>query len=267
MRIFVAALALAFVAGSASASQLDLEPGPLGAGVAQYKDFGPNKTYLENSASNENNGPIRRRRPWRDRDRDRDYGRYRESSAFAMLGAGNFDPTNQPGSGLYVNGGIGTVLAEQIDLGVQLSWYHRSTGGDVFVREYDLPDGTHVTQNVTTQSIDTDLVPLMGTLRVRIPVTPQFEPYVGGGVGWEWLSVSGTDDAGFDFSNDYDGFGAQLFGGLNLNVGRTTGLYGEAVWNASTPKAEFFDPTIGQTVREEVDMDGLAIHGGLRFMF
>jgi opacity protein-like surface antigen len=184
-----------------------------------------------------------------------------------MLGAGNFDPTNQPGSGLYLNGGIGTVLAEQIDLGVQLSWYHRSTGGDVFVREYDLPDGTHVTQNVTTQSIDTDLVPLMGTLRVRIPVTPQVEPYVGGGVGWEWLSVSGTDDVGIDFSNDYDGFGAQLFGGLNLNVGRTTGLYGEAVWNASTPKAEFFDPTIGQTVREEVDMDGLAIHGGLRFMF
>jgi hypothetical protein len=259
MRIWVATLALALTAGTASASQLDFQPGPLSGGIPQYKDFDASKTSLES------NGPIRRRRPYRDRYRD--YGETRQSTYYAMLGAGGFDPTNQPGNGLWVNGGIGSVLAEQIDLGLQLSWYHRSTGGDTFVREYDLPDGTHVTQNVTTQSIDTDLVPIMGTLRVRIPVAPNFEPYVGGGIGWEWLSISGTDDAGFDFSNDYDGFGAQLFAGANLNVSRGTGLYGEAVWNASTPKAEFFDPTIGQTVREDVDMDGLAIHGGLRLTF
>jgi len=259
MRIWVATLALALTAGTASASRLDLSPGPLGAESVQYKDFGANKTLLES------NGPIRHRRPWRDRDQD--YGRYQEATYYAMLGAGAFDPTNQPGNGLYVNGGIGSVLAEQIDLGVQLSWYHRSTGGETFVREGDLPDGTHVTTVVRTRSIDTDLVPLMGTLRVRIPVSPQLQPYVGGGVGWEWLTIQGTDEKGVDFRNDYDGFGAQLFGGVNLNVARGTGLYGEAVWNASTPKADFFDPAIGQTVREEVDFDGLALHGGLRLMF
>ena len=266
MRIFVATLALALAAGSASASQLDLQPGPLSAGTAQYtqyNDLGASKTLLASD-----NGPIRHRRPWRDRDRDYNESyRSRAPQYFATLGAGAFDPTNQPGQGLYLNGSVGSVLAEQIDLGLQMSWYHRSTGGDQFVREYDLPDGTHVSQVVSTQSIDTDLVPVMGSLRVRIPVSPGLQPYVGGAAGWEWLTVSGTDGSGVDFSNDYDGFGAQLFGGVNLNVGRTTGLYGEAVWNASTPKAEFFDPTIGQVVREEVDMDGLALHGGLRFMF
>jgi opacity protein-like surface antigen len=259
MRNLVVAFALACMAGSASASPLDLAP--IAAGP-QYRDFNSKNTLLATS-----NEPIRRRRPWRDRDRDYDYGRYRESTMFAMLGAGGFDPTNQPGNGLYVNGAIGSTLADQIDFGVQLSWYHRSTDGEQFVREGDLPDGTHVTTVVNTQSIDTDLVPVMATLRVRIPVSPQLQPYVGGGIGWEWLTVDGTDENGFDFSNDYDGFGAQLYGGLNLNVSRGTGLYGEAVWNASTPKAEFFDPAIGQTVREEVDMDGLAIHGGLRLMF
>jgi hypothetical protein len=262
MRIFVATLALALAAGSASASQLDLQPGPL-SGTAQYQDLGASKTLLASE-----NGPIRHRRPYRDRDRDYDRGsRYSEPQYFATLGGGAFDPTNQPGSGLYLNGTIGSVLAEQIDLGLQMSWYHRSTGGESFVREYDLPDGTHVSQVVSNQSIDTDLVPVMGMLRVRIPVSPGLQPYVGGSVGWEWLTVSGTDSSGFDFSNDYDGFGAQLFGGVNMNVGPSMGLYGEAVWNASTPKAEFFDPSIGQTVREEVDMDGLALHGGLRFMF
>ena len=73
--------------------------------------------------------------------------------------------------------------------------------------------------------------------------------------------------ADVDFRNDYDGFGAQVFTGANLNVARQTSLYGEAVWNASTPKAEFFDPAIGQTVREEADFDGVAFHGGLRFTF
>ena len=87
------------------------------------------------------------------------------------------------------------------------------------------------------------------------------------GNNWSATSVSGTDNSGIDFQNDYDGFGAQVFGGVNLNVGPTTGLYGEAVWNASTPKAQFFDPTLGQTVREEVDFDGLGFHGGLRLMF
>ena len=261
MRSFVAMVALALAAGSASAAQLDFTPSLLGPGATRFSSSADSKTFSESS------GPIRHRGP-RDRYRDRgDYGYRSQPEYYGMLGAGTFDPSNQPGNGLYVNGGIGSVLAEQLDLGIQISWYHRATGGDQFVREGDLPDGTHYRQVVQTRSIDTDLVPVMGTLRVRIPVSSQLQPYVGGAAGWEWLSVSGTDDQGFDFQNDYDGFGAQVFGGVNLNVGPTTGLYGEAVWNASTPKAKFFDPTIGQTVREEVDFDGLAFHGGLRFMF
>ena len=262
MRSFVVLVALALAAGSAAASQLDFTPSLLGSGAAQFSSSADSKATFS-----ENQGPIRHRRP-RDRYRDRsDYGYRSQPAYFAMLGAGTFDPSNQPGNGLYVNGGIGSVLAEQLDLGVQVSWYHRATGGDQFVREGDLPDGTHYRQVVQTQSINTDLIPVMGTLRVRIPVTPQFQPYVGGAAGWEWLSVSGTDTNGIDFQNDYDGFGAQVFGGVNLNVAPTTGLYGEAVWNASTPKAQFFDSTLGQNVREEVDFDGLAFHGGLRLMF
>jgi len=259
MRLSAAIMTLALAASSASASQLDLQPGDT-ASPTQYRDFNANSTLSES------NGPIRRRRPYRDRDRY-DYGRAYEPEYWAMLGGGTFDPTDQPGNGLYLNGGVGATMAQQIDLGVQLSWYHHGTNGETFVRESTLPDGTRVRTVVTTQDINTDLVPVMGVLRVRIPVSPQLQPYVGGGVGWEWLTIQGTDANGIDFQNDYDGFGAQLFGGLNMSVGRTAGIYGEAVWNASTPKAEFFDPSIGQVVREEADFDGLAFHGGLRFMF
>jgi len=53
MRILAATLALAFVAGSAAASQLDFQPAPLNSGAAQYRDFNANKASLES------NGPIR----------------------------------------------------------------------------------------------------------------------------------------------------------------------------------------------------------------
>jgi hypothetical protein len=257
MRLFATMLALALTAGTASASQLDFEPGSINPGAARYQDFDANRTLMENS------GPIRRR-PWGG---DR-YNNYRPSQPtyWASIGAGTFDPSNQPGHGLYVSGGAGPVLAEQIDLGLQISVYHRSTGGEEFVRNGTLPGGTQVTTVVNTQSIDTDLVPIMGIVRVRIPVSPQVQPYVGGGIGWEWLTVSGTDSLG-DFSNTYDALGAQLFGGVNLKVGDQAGLYGEAVWNSSTPKADFFDPQFGQVVREEANFDGLAFHGGLRFTF
>jgi hypothetical protein len=61
--------------------------------------------------------------------------------------------------------------------------------------------------------------------------------------------------------------GAQLFGGLNMGVSPNMALYGEGVWNKSTVSAKFFDPTVNGNVKEEIDLDGLALHGGLRFRF
>ena len=132
MRAFLAMLGLAFVAGfaaagtgsvaTASASQLDLNP--------FIGDAGSRTTLLAL------NRPIRHRRPHG----ERGYG-YRPTEYFATLGFGAFDPSNQPGSGLYLSGSAGSVLSDQLDVGLQLSWYHRSTGGEEFIREGDLPDG------------------------------------------------------------------------------------------------------------------------------
>src|SRR6185295_18644068 len=150
MRLFVAVLALGLTAGAAtaSASQLDIQPGDI-AGTAQHQDFNANTSTFESS-----NGPIRHRRPYRGR-RERDYNdSYRTQPEYwAMLGGGTFDPSDQPGNGLYLNGGLGATMGHQIDLGVQVSWYHHATDGETFIREYDLPDGTHVRQVIATNNI------------------------------------------------------------------------------------------------------------------
>ena len=206
--------------------------------------------------------PIRRRAP-------RSYYEDRKDQytprAFMTLGGGVFEPETQPGGGFYGSFGVGSEIAPALDLGVQVSWFHRDSDGEQVVYTYEGPGGNTVEQIIETQSVDTDLVPLMGIARLRFPISPYFQPYVGGGVGYEWLSVDGVDEFG-PFRYDYDGFGAQVMGGLNLYASKTVGLYGEATYNWSSPDRTVFIGGVGE-VKEEIDMDGLAFHGGLRFRF
>ncbi len=237
--------------GSAAASDLDMDAVPTLLRIDRISGNGSGEYR-----------PIRHRRP-----RDSGYGYGYRPEYYATLGVGAFDPSDQPGSGLFLSGAVGSVFARQLDLGLQLSWYHRSTGGSELVREYKDPAGITRRDIIQTNSIDTDLVPIMATLRARFPMSGGMEPYFGGGLGWEWLTVEGTDIDGFSFRDDYDGFGAQALAGMNFDLSPGIGVYGEAVWNISTVSADFFDPVLAATIHEEVNFDGVGFHTGLRFRF
>lgn len=270
----VLAGALAAAPWTVSASPLDYQglafqsQGPAAGGLLigdQLTSAGSGPVLASASASSE--GPVYRRRPrYRDRERYRDrYDDY-NPNYFGAIGAGGFDPDDQPGNGLWVNGELGSEVGDALDLGVRVNWYHRESDESQVVSTYTDPAGNIGQRVIETSNVETNLVPLMAILRVRFPVSSEFQPYVGGGLGWEWLSVSGTDTDGFDFQDDYDGFGGQVFAGLNVGVSPNLGLYGEALWNKSTVSARFFDPTLGD-IKDEIDMDGLGLHGGLRFRF
>ena len=206
--------------------------------------------------------PIRRRAPRSYYEEPRNEYTPR---GFLTIGGGVFDPQTQPSGGFYGNVSLGTEIAPPLDLGVQVSWFHRDSDGEQVVYRYQDPAGNTVEQVVETESVNTDLIPLMGIARLRFPISPYFQPYIGGGAGYEWLSVEGVDAFG-PFSYDYSGFGAQAMGGLNIYASKTIGLYGEAVYNWSAPDRHVFVNGVGE-VKEEVDVDGLAVHGGLRFRF
>lgn len=255
----VAALfAAALAASPAKASVLDYQ------GLSFQSGTGPASSALfaSNAELRNNANPVRHRRP---RYRDDGYG-YRSPRTFATLGLGGYEPSDQPGSGLFVVGSVGTELNSPIDLGFSASLYHRSTGGSQFITTFEDPAGNTGTRVVETSDISTDLVPLMAFLRVKFP-SGEIQPYVGAGIGWEWLLVEGTDSDGFAFSDNYDGFGAQVFGGVNFNVSPNSALYGEVLYNSSTVSADFYDPAYGVVVRDEIEMDGAAAHAGLRFRF
>lgn len=219
-------------------------------------------SFAKESFASASGRPIRRRSPYY-------RGDYRRQSSYGFLnlGGGVFDPSNQPGTGFYGTVTGGTEVGDAMDLGLQLSWYHRGSRGERVFASYTDPAGNTVRQEIQTESVNTDLVPLMGIVRVKFPLTAQFQPYVGGGAGYEWLVVDGTDQQGNSFTNDYSGFGAQIMGGVNLAASPSTSLYAETVYNFSTVHADFFDPVINAVVRESLDFDGLALHGGVRLRF
>lgn len=240
----------------AQASQLDFQGTSFagGAGAARA-------TLLASDAELRSSyRPVRRRSP-----RYEGYGPRQRT--FATIGLGGYEPSDQPGNGIFFNGSVGTELQSPIDLGMSVSWYHRSTGGSQFITTFEDPSGLTGQRVVQTSDISTDLVPLMAFVRVKFPTGSSIQPYVGGGIGWEWLLVEGTDQDGYAFSDDYDGFGAQVFGGLNFTMSPNTSFYGEVLYNSSTVSADFYDPLYGVTVRDEIDMDGAAAHAGLRFRF
>ena len=209
------------------------------------------------SEAGESGRPLKRRAPYQGRQAP--YG-------FLNLGGGVFDPSNQPGNGFYGVMAVGTEVSSVLDLGVQFSWYHRSQDGGGFNSTYVDPGGNIVTVR-TERPVDTDLLPFMGIMRLRFPLSSGLQPYFGAGVGYEWLLVEGVDQDGFAFSNDYGGLGAQALGGLNIMVSPTVGLYGEGVYNWTNVEAEFFDPVYGVGVEESIDYDGWAVHGGFKFRF
>jgi hypothetical protein len=216
---------------------------------------------LELSSSSER--PIRRRAPryHYEEERKDEY----TPRGFMTVGGGVFDPQTQPGGGFFGSLSLGSEIAPPLDLGIQVSWYHRGSDGEEVVYQYVDQGGNVVEQVVETESVDTDLVPLMGIVRLRLPISPYFQPYVGGGAGYEWLYVEGIDEFG-PFSESYDGFGAQVMGGLNLYASKSIGLYGEATYNWSSPDRTLLLSGVGE-VKEEIAMDGLAFNGGLRFRF
>ena len=222
---------------------------------------------ISSSYSSSSNHPMRRRAPYHYYEEERSRRDRTYPYGFMSIGGGVFDPKTQPGNGFYANFDIGSEVSAPLDIGGRVAWYHRSSNGEEVLSSYTLPNGTVVQQSVETQSVDTDLLPVMGIVRLKFPVAPQFTPYVGGGAGYEWLWVQGTDSNGVPFSNDYAGFGAQLMGGVNVMASQSVGLYGEATYNFSTLDFDYFDPALNAQIKESVDMDGLAVHGGLRFRF
>lgn len=108
-------------------------------------------------------------------------------------------------SSVFVDFGINKYFALGIESG--FGWIRRSSGDKV-----DL-DGVSLT---LTKSSNFYSFPLLGTMTVYIPVgeyESAFTPYISGGAGYSWTTLSG------DMHETFHGFTWQAVLGVNFNLG------------------------------------------------
>src|SRR5262249_17976726 len=107
-----------------------------------------------------------------------------------------------------------TRVTPNVMLGFSGDLQRRENAGRGRTSSYVDPAGNVVTTTTTTAQNESNLWPLMGTMEVHFP-GGGLDPYIGGGIGWEFLNVQAYDNrTGLYYSADYDGFGYQAFGGV-----------------------------------------------------
>lgn len=116
---------------------------------------------------------------------------------------------------------------------------------------------------------DLSTIPLLWTLRIHIPVSSGFKPYIGGGVGWYFNSFDqnplwNASNPGVNAELD-DSFAWHANAGLEIFFADNVSLNvdGKYIW--SKPDLNLTAPGYFQTY--EIDMDGFVVGVGIKFYF
>jgi hypothetical protein len=192
---------------------------------------------------------------------------HRGPDGWLTLRGGFFDTENVPKNDWLAGFKLTGVVSKGVEMGISTDYQRRSNSAGERVDEYRDPAGNLVKTTVPTAEVSSSLVPALGILELRIP-TPGLQPYVGAGAGYEWLFVDGDDFVNnTHFSDTFGGFGWQGFGGIDLAINEKARLSAEAFWNQSDVSRHFVDPISGFEVKQQINVRGGGIRGGLSFAF
>jgi len=150
-------------------------------------------------------------------------------------------------SGGYFGFEVGGTAARRFDVGFSVDWFHRQSRDVELLFETDHGFEPPIRGEVTTYESSTDFVPLGMTLRLRMPLANRsIVPFVSGTLAYEILHMEfferdGTLDpfeAVLGNSETLLGFGWQVAGGVELAVGPSLGIFGEAGMHRSEPSRQ-----------------------------
>jgi len=192
---------------------------------------------------------------------------HRGPDGWLTLRGGFYDTEGIPKNDWLAGFKLTGVVSKGVEMGISSDYQRRSHSAGERIDEYRDPSGNLVKTTVPTAEVSSSLVPVMGLLELRIP-TPGLQPYVGAGAGYEWLFVDGDDFVNnTHFSDTFGGFGWQGFGGIDLSINEKARLSAEAFWNQSNVSRHLVDPYSGLEVKQQINVRGGGIRGGLSFAF
>jgi hypothetical protein len=182
-----------------------------------------------------------------------------------MLG-GDAGPT-----GSYFGLEVGQTLAERVDFGFSLDWFHRSDRDMAVLFETDHGFQPPLRGEITRFESSSDFVPLGFTLRLRMPLAnPAIVPFVSGTLSYEILHLDffardfppGPYDALLGNSQTLMGFGWQVAGGVEIALAPGVGLFGEAGLHHSDPSRQL--EFSGSPVDVRASLHGGFMRAGVR---
>lgn len=188
------------------------------------------------------------------------------SSGYMQIHGGFFDPDGDVANGALFGMRLGTSIDDRVQLGVAADWTHRSDRQSQVIVVDPLPGGGTVERTVDLAHSSADLFPLMVFLQVSPGGSNGL--YFGVAGGYEALFVDAEDfNTGADYEATFDGWGWQAYGGLAIPMGRHSRLNVEGFLNQGELDREVDDPTLAQTVREIVNVDGAGLRAGFSWSF
>ena len=188
----------------------------------------------------------------------------------AQTHVGFLDPIDNFSAGF--NGGLrfGPQVESHIQVGLGLDWWHRSDDEVLDLGPVDAPIGTAERELVLSES-SANLVPIMMFAQVSFDENMPVIPYVGLGIGYEWLFLTAnnylTDES---FDQTFGGFGWQAWVGAGLPLDLGMRLNGELFFNACEVGSEV-DVNIKDygpaTVRNVIQMNSFGARVGISWGF
>jgi hypothetical protein len=128
----------------------------------------------------------------------------------------------------------------------------------------DTPNGQ---SHVALARTDARLIPLMGYAQIDLTETFFLAPFVGIGVGYEWLTLHKSDYVtGQESTAPYGNFAWEGYIGLGVRLKPKVRLNTELFYNGGSLERRVFDPD-GSMWREAVHVNGVGARVGLDMVY
>ena len=178
------------------------------------------------------------------------------------LHGGMFLPTHATEPSPTIGIRLGKQVGSHLTMGLLGGWTRRRV-------ELKSPDTSApgIQPDTILARADAHLVPAMAFLQVNLTNKFFLVPYIGGGVGYEWLILDVTDFRdGRTASTTFSNWAYETYAGLGLQLGHDLRIDGELFYNGASLERDVFDAS-GRPFKESVDMNGVGLRAGLAILF
>lgn len=204
--------------------------------------------------------------------RPRREGSYRHSRwrgrGVSQLHAGFLDPRGPSEAGFLAGFRGGTKIDDAVEIGLGLDWRNKSGRATEVLQQTTGPGGETIIVRRDVSSYSSNLFPALAYVQVSGPSHLLLVPYVGAAASWQVLFLKAADFAtGRQFDATFDGFGWQVWAGAAMPLSGRSRLVGEVFMNQAELNRDVYDVTLGQDIRETVNVDGVGARFGMSWGF